>query len=88
MFAPLHTISKDNDSEVSQQRIPLIETKNGGKVVILTGATGLAHFSGVTDFFSKMTSNRLAYANKHGTPSLPQLVRLIAILLCCFRMGN
>jgi len=54
-----------------EQRIPLIETKNGGKVVILTGATGLSHFGAIPDFFSKMTSNRLDYANKHGTASSP-----------------
>lgn len=46
-----------------------IATKNNGKVVLLTGATGPGHFQKVDNFHHKVTSNRRQYADKHGTLS-------------------
>jgi hypothetical protein len=45
----------------------LTATKNNGKVVLLTGATGLGHFQQVDDFHNKVKSNRLEYVERHGT---------------------
>jgi len=46
--------------------LPLISTNNTGKVVLLTGATGLGNFEAVEGFYSKIVNNRLDYANAHG----------------------
>ena len=46
--------------------LPIISTKNNGTLVLLTGASGLGHFRGVEEFYTKITANRLEYANVHG----------------------
>jgi hypothetical protein len=47
--------------------LPIISTNNNGSVVLLTGAAGLGNFRDVQDFYNKITTNRLEYANSHGT---------------------
>jgi hypothetical protein len=48
----------------------VLSTAGNGSVVMLTGSTGILHFPGVDDFYTKLTNNRLDYAKVHGT-SLP-----------------
>ena len=54
------------DVQHTKDGLPLISTRNGGKVVLLTGATGPGHFEAVEGFYSKIVNNRLDYANTHG----------------------
>ena len=56
------TLNQQNPKEFE-----LVSTKNKGKVVLLTGATGPGHFRQVDDFHNKVRSNRLEYAQRHGT---------------------
>lgn len=62
--------SDDAQTQTSkiQNEFEIIQTKNNGKVVLLTGATGPGHFQQVDDFNHKVISNRREYAYRHGTP--------------------
>ena len=60
------TFSPAQEHMNSKARMPVFSTRNNGKVVLLTGATGPGHFSNVSEFFAKITNNRLDYVNAHG----------------------
>lgn len=55
----------DHYGKQTKEGLPLISTNNGGKVVLLTGATGPGNFDAVEGFYSKIVNNRLDYANLH-----------------------
>lgn len=58
------------DETHTAEGFPLIQTRNNGKVVLLTGAMGSGNFEEVPDFYAKVVSNRADYARAHGI--LPQ----------------
>ena len=58
----------DHYGNHTKEGFPLISTNNGGKVVLLTGATGPGNFDTVEGFYSKIVNNRLDYANVHSQP--------------------
>lgn len=56
----------DHYGKHTKEGLPLISTNNGGKVVLLTGATGPGNFDEIEGFYSKIVNNRFDYANAHG----------------------
>ncbi len=68
---PIDALEHNLEKSLSQthknpKEFEAIATKNNGKLVLLTGATGPGHFQKVENFHQKVTSNRREYANKHG----------------------
>jgi hypothetical protein len=57
------------DEKHTEDGFPLISTRNNGKLVLLTGATGPGNFFEIPNFYPIIMQNRLDYANHHGNPS-------------------
>ena len=54
------------DEKHTEDGFPLISTRNNGKLVLLTGATGPGNFFEIPNFYPIIMQNRLDYANHHG----------------------
>jgi hypothetical protein len=65
--------------------MPVYSTGGNGSVVLLTGSTDATNFIGVSDFYAKITNNRLDYARAHGTHFSMTLTQATSLWLWIYR---